>query len=605
MGWEAVAFFLATAAFATPAGAVTTIQLIGFRVQNGQAELSIDADAPFTVTSQENAIDKQIVLEIAGAKLSKAATRKLDTTSFNSAVKLVSPYQVVLNQENTVRVVIQMREMTSPSVVPQGNKLLIGFGGVPAAESPQPAPEGASAASTAPMPEPVQPSVVAAPAVDPNLAKVATSQKTKQFTGKPVTLQVRDADVQDVLRLIGEASGFNIVIGPGVAGKLTLSLIDVPWDQALDIVLSTLKLGAERNHNVLRVVTLADLTAEKQAQQVAKLAQEAAAPRITRLFPISYANPDEMLPLLKDFGKSGPGGSEPQLKVDKRTNSILAQDITDNLDRMSKIVELLDTQTPQVLIEAKVVEASENFSRDINGRLGFGDPNEGQLGKYTASFNAGEPIADLITPTSSLGSGGNAGSFNFSPVVGFIPGVQRLNAFLAIGESEQQVKIVTSPRTVVLNKEKADISQSIPVAVFTSTFDPDTNATTTAVSFIEAKINLGVTANVTNDESVLLDLDITRDVPLSVSSGANSATGVGKRSMKTKVLVENGSTLVIGGIYLADQTESEGGFPFLRKIPLIGWLFGNQSSAIRRSELFFFVTPKILNRRAAGFTDQG
>jgi type IV pilus assembly protein PilQ len=443
------------------------------------------------------------------------------------------------------------------------------------------------------------------------LEQFSESQATRQFSGRPVTLQVRDTELADVFRLIGEASGFNIIMGEDVKGKVTLSLVDVPWDQALDVILNTKQLGAERQGSVLRIVTLANLTSQKQQELQAKIATENAAPRVTRVFPINYANIDDLQTTLSKFAGNSASASAASaggaatgaatfVQADKRTNSLIIRDIPDNIERMKKLIELLDTQTPQVLIEAKVIEASESFTKNLGGGLGFGnrDVTTAKSPGF-ASFGGVNPVDPLFGAPGVFASGSTAaspGQFALSPSLSILGNDLRLNALIRFGESESKLRIVASPRTVVLNKETANILQSTPVLVTTSTVIAGVG-TVPSETIQQANLSLNVSPTVTNEGSVLMNLTVARDLPQPVGTGKN---GVGNRNMSTKVLVDSGNTLVIGGIYTLNSTSTSSGFPLLRKIPIIGWLFGEEINTNDKSELFFFITPRILNTKEAG-----
>lgn len=584
-----------------------TVKAIDFQVSEGVSEIQIQADSPLTFEKIVNDQDNQLILNLAETTLSTAASRKLDTSSFDSPVNLISPYEVDGASGKDSRVVIQLRENAPAEVLQDGDILRIRISNSPNLGEALPRDPSQAEATVDPgaIPaEPMSPDPVEAPspevaAAQKSLDQFESSQQTRRFIGKPVTLNVRDADLVDVFRLIGEASGFNIVIGEEVKGKITLALNDVPWDQALDLILRTQRLGAERSNNVLRILTLESLTKEKQQEVQAKLAVEASAPRVTRVFPISYAKLEDLAMTLQKFSTtpaSGQSSDSPAsqsaiVQPDERTNSIIIRDLPESINRMKKLIEVLDTQTPQILIEAKIIEASENFARALGGRLGIG--NAESSNQIAASFNGGDAISPLLSTTGGTGTFGSeagAGAIGIS----FLPGAFRLNAVLTLQEREGKVRVVSSPRTVVLNKEKATILQSTPVAVPTTTTDD--GATSQGFEILQANLSLGAEPTVTNDGSVLMSLEITRDIPQS----AGETTGVAQRNMKTKVLVESGSTLVIGGIYTVEQSEDESGIPWLRKIPLIGLLFGNESRTVNRSELFIFITPRILNEKEAG-----
>ncbi len=597
----------------------TQITQVEFLGTQDPSEILIHADGPLVFEKQENTPDKQVILEFKDAKLANKTLEKgFDTSSFRSQVNFISPYQV--EGKELVRMVIQLREMTAADVKQEGNllRVRIPVGGVARvakeeskASEPQTESLSKSESKIAEAKSVTLPSEFNSKA--DKLKEFFEARETKRFIGRPITLRVRDAEVVDVFRLIGEASGFNIILGDDVKGKITLSLTDVPWDLALDTVLHTLRLGAERNNNVLRVMTLGNLATEKQEQLRAKRASEATAPLITRVFPISYANLAELQGILTRFGSAGgPAGTDPSgtgavVQLDNRTNSIIVRDIPDNVERMKKLIEILDTQTPQVMIEAKIVEASEQFASQINGGIGVGNSlADAATPQFFASFTQANPVDALIGSPGAFADGtaigkttADSGGFGISfPTLSFLPGVKRLNALLNLGERESQVQVIASPKTVVLNKEKGNIVQGTPVLVPGASSIPGVGVVPVA-TVQSANLSLDVKPTVTNDGNIMLELGISRDIPLALD---NQNNGIAKRSLNTIVVVESGSTLVIGGIYTMTNSKKSSGFPFLRKIPIIGWLFGSESQATDRSELFIFITPRIINEKEAGLS---
>jgi len=634
---------------AFPAIAVT-VTSIDFKVENGESVVLIQSDGPLQSTQQENAQDKQFVIDLPGATLASPASRKLDTSSFDSPVSLVSPYKV----DGGARVVITMRNFSTPSVTSTDNSLRVVIpGGASASnaqtqtqtqtqaraqtrastDSPNSAAQtfsdnrddrGNSSQSDAAAPDSstdVSVGTVASPAPplssnDPSAPQMSSqnsprngdrlnqfieTRSTGRFSGSPVTIQVRDADLVDVFRLIGEASGFNIVMGDDVKGKITLSLERVPWDQALDLILRTQQLGAERTHNVLRIVSLANLAKEKRLELEAQVAAQASTPRVTRIFPISYASLGDLQTLLTRFAASTSAGgnlNDPVLiQSDERTNSILVRDTPDNVEKMRKLIEILDTQTPQVMIESKIVEASENFNNTLNGAFAFSATDNGGnvLGDF--SFNGlTTSTATALVPGTTTG----AIASTFSPSINFIPGIRRLNALLTLTEAESRLKVIGSPKVVVLNKESANIVSGQPVLIPSSTVQSGIVVGTSSVQ--QANMTLTVRPTVTNDGSILLDLTVSRDVPVPLVGGTSTQSGIANRNLRTKVLVGSGNTLVIGGVYTQTTTHTESGFPFLRKIPVLGALFGKREDSTQRAELFIFVTPRVLNEKEAGLS---
>jgi len=431
-------------------------------------------------------------------------------------------------------------------------------------------------------------------------ANSSASGSNGKFTGSPITIKLKDADVHEVLRLIGDTSGFNIVIHPNVSGKITLSLEDVPWDQALEIVLSTLKLAAERNESVLRVLPKDMLIAEKQQELDSKKLVLATAPRITRIFPISYADINQMSGLLQQFANSQnqtgsssvSSGPMTTIIVDNNTQSLIVRDTAENIEKIKKMIELLDVQTPQVLIEAKVVEASEDFSKQINGQFGIGGNSLG------AGFNGQTtPLigSQISLPGKTSFAAAGLTTFKLSG------GTVGLNASLNMAESESKIKVVSSPRTVVLSGKSSSITQTRSTAVKLITPATNTSPATEQIVQISGNTKLNVTPRVTNDGSVFMKLDLSRDI-LRVQTDGNPA--VEPRVMNTEVIVESGNTLVIGGVLNIDENSAESGIPFLRKIPLLGPLFGSEKESKAKSELMFFITPRVLNQKKTAFSDE-
>lgn len=627
----AIALSVATAASA----ASTRITAIEFRGSEDPALIELRGDGPLSVEKKENVQDNQVVLEIKDATISPAVARKIDTSSFDSKVLLISPYQ----SGDAVRVVVQLRGPAASELETDGRlaRLKIARDGAvaPSAEAAGSPTESASSAEEK-SPESVETTASALDEKalaknggkkDKDAARIEQffhARENQKYVGRPITLQVREMEVSDVFRLIAETSGFNIILSDEVKGKLTLSLVDVPWDQALAVVLQTLGLGAERSNNILRVMTLQSLTREKQLELQARQATQAVSPRVTRVFPVSYAKLEDLAKLLQEFQRpatgataasaaalaaapgaalsAGGGGDQQQsqaILADARTNSIIVRDTEENLERIQKLIEILDTETPQVSIEGKVVEASEQFASVISGNLGSIMSGANTL---ATSFNGTNPSLDLFGATAPFDAtapfplattgGGRIG-------VAFLPSIRKMTAVLDMGERENKLRLVSSPKTVVLNKQKASVVQSTPIAV------PITTVTTASTSetfeFKQANLSLDVTPTVTNDGSVILDLALVRDVivPLGTTSG------IANRKINTQVVVDSGTTLVIGGFYSMQNSSSSSGFPFLRKLPLIGALFGSEGDQMDRSELFFFVTPQILNPKKSGFATNG
>ena len=425
------------------------------------------------------------------------------------------------------------------------------------------------------------------------LKQFISAQENKTFRGSPVTISLRDADIKEVLQMIADASGFNIILTRGVTGNLTLNLVDVPWDQALDEILRVNGLGAERNNNILRIMTLAELQTSKRAEADAKRAVQDVAPRLTRVFRVSYAELGSIATIVTSF-ITVPQGAQAPIQQDQRTNSLIVRGTADELSRVEKIIRVLDTQTPQVMIEAKIVEGSESFSRAVGGSFGVGNTGETFWG---ASFRGAKLEDQLVGSDVSSASEGSAGggAFGFSP--GGLSGIERINAFLSLAESEEEAEIIAAPKVVVLDRQAATLTQGNP-GVNLVTVVGSGGATTQTPQQVNADLTMNVTPTVTNDESILLRLSLARGIPRQISNN----TVVANRNFQTQVIVENGSTLVLGGVFSLDKSVGVNGFPVLKDLPIVGWLFGDRSKSTSKTELFAFVTPTILNTARAGFS---
>ncbi|MDR3608020.1 MAG: type IV pilus secretin PilQ [Oligoflexia bacterium] len=597
---------------------------IDFKGTSDPSEISITTEGgAVTVDKEVNAGDKQVILNISGATLSGPAKRNIDTSSFNGEVAMISPYQVTPGQPG-VKIVIQLRDNVDVAMSQDGGKIRLT---IPNEASPNQAQaekaNGNAGAETAAVPN--KAGSPAAPATEDEMDRVLKGINSKEFSGKPITLQVRDLDVRDVFNLIAETSGFNIVLAPDVQGQITLSLVDVPWDQALDVVMQTMKLGADRKGNVLRVMTLDGLAKEIDLQERLKVATEAVEPRKTEVFPISYAKLTDLAATISKLigiefatpsgtgvaqalGGTGAAAAANQasankktdVKVipDERTNSLIIWAIPSVMERIRKIIAVLDTQTPQIMLEGKVIEAKESYSRTLNGSLGLTNLGLSGTVPYGGSINNNNLLSSPAGLIGALPTTLAAPGAAFATQI--IPFSQQINATLNIGEAEDKLKTIASPKEVVLNKQEAKIIQGTPVFVPMNGIGPAGGIVSTG-TVVNANLSLDVTPTVTGDGSVLMDVNLSRDLPEALQGASTQGQeGVGNNNITTHVLVDSGSTLVLGGFFSSTNDHINSGLPFFRDIPIIGFLFSSDSKTDERDELFFFITPTIVNPKKAG-----
>ena len=559
---------------------------LGFRqdARWSRIEVTLSRPAPHRVVE---AGPRRIVVDLVRTRLPKRFERALDTSAFPGPVRMVAAYR----RGPDTRLVVELRKPAPFRVERDETRLTVlveggaqappeaGVAGVRAAGGEVLVVEGREGAAPAEGPE------TAGPEPQPETGPV--------YTGRRLSMDFMDADIRNVLRLIGEVSGLNIVAGDDVQGKVTVRLVDVPWDQALDVILKTRGLGQVREGNVIRVAP-AERLAQEEARRLEKAkAQEELAPLTTDIIPVNYASAEEMAERLKAVLSDR--GS---VSVDSRTNSLLVKDTAENLDRARALVARLDTQTPQVLIEARIVEVSSTFARDLGIQWG---------GKFVADTAHGN-ATDWAFPN-SIGVSGDTGVGNFAVnfpsaggaggpggalalTLGHVNDVLTLDLRLSAIETSGRGRVISSPRVTTLDNKTAEISQGIEIPFTTATQE---KIETQSISY---KLRLNVTPHVTADRSIIMKIEVSKDAPSTTFVAVDSKTPAKEtRAATTEVLVKDGETTVIGGIITNTQSNTEFGVPFLSKIPVLGWLFKRKDKRVDKTELIIFITPKIVNRQ--------
>ena len=550
-------------------GSPATITNLQFKANENGGTVIVQGDRPLNYTTRANADLHQYIVEVDNAILPDKLKRSLNTKDIRGSIGSIDAYQNP--GSTTARFVIQMREgVAEPAVQVEGNSLLIVAAGAAASSI---------AHAEAPVVEAGEETKIL-----PNQNLTDFLAGNNKFYGKKISIETNNMDIRDALNLITEESGVNMVIAEEVKGNVSLKLRQVPWDQALIVLMRARKLGYTRQGNVLRIAPLGDLKAEEDDANKLALARKNLEPLKVRMFPVSYAKVDELEKKIKDFL-----GDRGKVVGDVRTNSLVVTDINENLDRAAKLIQSLDTQPPQVLIEGKIVEASETFTRNI----GVSWNVTGQAIKLGSTSRG--PVN--MSPRFNINQGtSTAGNFNFNLDVGTLDVFGSISAALALSESENKVKTLSSPRILTMSNEKADINQTTEVPVKQVTVTGNSSQTT--YQFKPLTLKLEVTPQVTADGSVIMKVTVNRQI-----KGANNADGsfaTNSREANTKVLVKNGQTAVIGGIYQSDATEGEEGVPWLRELPLIGNLFKVKSTDKSKSELLIFLTPRIMGQVDSG-----
>ncbi len=541
--------------------------------------------------------DKQIVLDLKGVESSDRVMRAFDTSEFSGAIVFVSAYKRPSSPDD-IRVVLQLRENVRSQLKTIGKRTVLTIENRFGALSKNKIAEGDTLKPrTVVKKSSVKINVPKSDSVEDILENLTLSGK-KKYIGKKITLNVKDLPVSNVLEMIAEASGFNI-IQPSSGGKapMTMNLVNIPWDQALDTMLRLNDLVAQKNGSILIIKTLQEATNEAKARSDAEAKRLESEPLLTKIFPVSYADAKSMETIVSAYiTKRG------AIQIDERTNSMIVKETQDAIDKIEKILGFLDTQTPQVLIESKFVEIFENHAKSVGLVQGL-------------SFGY-DPVTDLSTVANSAGelANGNTGGFSFStaPIDGDSArdalgvSIERygrltnLNFTLQLLESESKAKIVASPRVVTKHKVPATLSSTDHRSFSVST----TNASGSTNTFEKdsAVLLINVTPQVTNDGAIDLTLGLKKE-QFTTRPAPGAPFDKTSRDLTTNVLVDNGSTIVLGGLYNYATRQDHSGVPFLKDLPLVGWLFRTPyNPTIEKSELVIFITPRIINQEEAGLT---
>ena len=428
------------------------------------------------------------------------------------------------------------------------------------------------------------------------------------YTGEKLSLNFQNVEVRAVLNVIADFTDLNIITSDTVTGNITLRLKDVPWDQALDIILQTRGLDKRRNGNVIWIAPRDELaTREKLAlesqQQITELE-----PTRTESFQLNYQKAADVQKLLSDktqriLSKRG------SAVVDARTNTVFVQDVPSRLEEVRKLIAKIDVAVRQVMIEARIVEADDSFSRNLGVRLGYNNQSGTGFGITTGQStfrgDVGASLNNTMANTGQPSTGpSQADTFNVNlPAAGlnaFNPGVfsfllfnQAMTKFLNLEisalEADGKGKIISSPRVLTADQVEAVIEQGTEIP-----YQQATSSGATAVSFRSATLSLKVKPQITPDGNVIMTLDVNKDAP-----GATTPAGVqiNTKHVKTEVLVENGGTVVIGGIFEQTDRTDTTQVPFFGALPYIGWLFKNNTTNTQKAELLVFITPRIVNDR--------
>ncbi|MDI1448269.1 type IV pilus secretin PilQ [Polyangium sp. 6x1] len=600
---------------AAAGAAVTNVR---YDHQAGKDRVTVELNESVKFSHVTSASGRSI-LELEGVRLPDALERKLDVSAFGGTITAISTYR---RKSDASRVVVEVEPKGDAVGVAsrEGNTLVLTF--ADSAAHPMLSGVGADGGAARRVRTVAREEDVAgAPSTSRAAETTASGEEAagflpttlaqqRRFTGRRIDLDLKDADIHNVLRLVSDVGRVNIVTSDDVKGNITIRMRNVPWDQALETVLQAKGLGMVRQGNMIRVAPQAELNKERELDLARRKSELALAPLETRLIPVNYAVAKELQARGKDL--LSPRGS---LAVDERTNVLVARDVAGNLDQLEELVRALDTQTPQVLIEARIVEATSRYLRDVGIQWGGDGTFSPATGNPTglvfpSQIGVTGGASDQATPTGGLspfqntvqnpnfavnlpaitgtGLGGAIGM-----TLGSIDNTVNLAVRLSAAEASGLLRIVSSPRILTLDNREARISQGtlIPFSQI--------SAQGVQTTFQEAKLQLLVKPHVTSDGSVSMHVKINRDEPDFNQTSARGDPTILKREAETDLLIMDGHTAVIGGIFTRNTGRNLDQVPVLGDIPILGVLFQRRRSSDSRSELVIFITPRIVNRAEA------
>ncbi len=615
---------------------------VSFKQMNGKSRVLIALSEEPQFDSRIS--NKVIAVEIKNASVPKRLQRPLITSEFESAVAMIELENVKTGKGNDVRVLIRLKEETPFEATREGKTLFIDIekpkrveaqiAPVPEKETgkeegkkeevkpvvkaetkaepgseAQPGPKTESGpepkleAKAEPKPEATAEGGKEQEKTSPELKKRGEVEPVKKaseerpvpeggapvkiYSGKKLSLDFKDADIKNILRLIAEVSDLNIITSDDVSGKITMRLVDVPWDQTLEIILQSKALGMTRVGNVVRVAPLEVLKKENQAQLEAKRASEKLEDLADpELIPVNYASAEEIIRQIKGI-KSERGSAE----FDKRTNTLIVRDLPKNMASIKTLVKSLDTKTPQVLIEARIVEANLTFQKELGVKWGF------QIGGGRTTVGGGISSTTQSTPTHevvdlpAVARAAAPGGIATSGLIEFLftrGSIRQLDVAISAHENQGDVKIISSPKIATLDNVEASVEQGLRIP-----YRKLTTEGTVTTDFIDANLKLTVTPQVTKDGTIKMKIKAKKDAPDQTIT-VDGVPSIDKKEAITEVLVKDNGVVVIAGVYSIQKTDANEGIPLFNKIPLLGWLFKREVKEDSRKDLLIFISPKII-----------
>ncbi len=548
------------------------VKAIDFQVLDGLTRITITASGSPVVDEPVKSAGF-VSLRIKNALLPNALRRSFETRNFNTPVLRITPIQVHTRKETDTIIRVAMRADAPFQLRREADVIYLEFRhpARPASFVHPAAHQEAPAAAASP----------ASSAMEKQLTDEPTVAGKRIYTGRKVTLEFADADVRKIFQLLSEVSNKNFVLGDEVGGTISLKLVNVPWDQALDIILDTKNLDKREEGNIILIRgkgKFKSLLDEEVDMRKAALKSE---PLETAMFDVNYADLNTIVDQFKAL-KTDRG----TITADARTNKVIVKDVKDAVNDMRTLLKSLDVPERQVMIEARIVEATSTFTRSlgVNWGIHYRDGSASIAGINSMDTSFGGLTSTVPPSTGVSGQPGASAGISFGTLASNIKLDMRLNAAVSAG----LVRIVSTPRVATLNHKAAKITQGQQIPYTSSTSDK------VQTQFVEAALSLEVTPNINPNGTIVMKIDAKNDAPGSSVAGG-TIPAINKKEATTEMMLRDGETTVIGGIYVERDTNSDDGVPFLQDIPFLGGLFKSNSVEKTRTELLIFITPRILN----------
>lgn len=567
-------------------GLVNEITNLEYKAFENGGTVVIETAQPASYQTIEDADLNQIIIQVNDVRLPQKFKRPYITKDFKQDIATINAYTD--KATGAARFVIQLKRPIKPLVQKEGSSILVMTG-------------DSSPIEVSPIEPPLESLVGENDSLNTSGTSMTVTQKTQRnrqtqvpfgsmkksglnlgsgtFTGDLISLEFTDTDIRTIIEVIADRSGVNLIMDKEVEGSTSIRLREVPWDQALQVLLRAGGLGYVKEGSVLRIAKQERLSQEAQAVSN-QIKSEKEAKLLTgglkvKYIPVSYANVNQLSAKLKNFVSK-----EGKIAFDDRTSSLVITDYGEYIERVIELVKALDTPPMQVEIAAKLVEAREEFTQEagINWNLSGGSFKAG--GDRTGSIVGG---LRGTTASSGLSLDLDVGTFDI---------FGDLSATLGLFEQQDKIKVLSQPRTVTMNKTKAIIEQVTQIPIETAVPVTDGGEIIPSITYQDLKLSLEVTPQITFKGDVILDVDLKRE--FAGSQAANGNVELNKRHSKTTVMVKNGKTAVIGGIYQLDDRNNDTGVPWLKNIPLLGYLFKQTKDVKSKNELLLFLKPKIL-----------